>query len=52
MSERMCDDCLGLGARYSVKMRIMWPCPHCEGRPHPSTGPEFIRVHAVRSSTP
>ena len=40
----LCPLCLGTGMRYLSRARRVWPCPDCEGAPHPATGPATIQT--------
>jgi hypothetical protein len=42
----ICWSCLGHGYVWLALRKVFWPCPHCEGVPHPVIGPATIKIHA------
>ena len=47
MTWNLYQACWGTGLAYLHWIRAIWPCPHCEGWSHPSTGAAIIRTHAT-----
>lgn len=46
----VCFTCIGQGYTWSPYRKTIWPCPNCEGIPHPEIGPATISVRSGKKN--